>query len=261
MELDKFAENIKLCKIDFITFSENYFSNLYFNRKINDQKVNELFEILVMGKYQLPWNCHILVDKFSGRKQIIDGQHRYEAICRYLEKCDKTLIKGLYIYTWEYEVNDMKNRIDEKYALDIYMKLNNNTPLTDDDMPKNKIVELMEVLRVQPIIRNGIGYDNKHKTCHAPKIHEKELFELLNKHDYLIKDMAIEQIISNIYRINVILSMKTKEALYKNKNCIIGIKEQRVYDKAKELSFYLGIKDCMYAPTYWVKYITNPEDI
>ena len=36
--LDKFRENIKLVKIDFVTFSKNYFSNLYFNRKINDEK-------------------------------------------------------------------------------------------------------------------------------------------------------------------------------------------------------------------------------
>jgi hypothetical protein len=259
--LDKFRENIKLVKIDFVTFSKNYFSNLYFNRKINDEKVNELYEILVMNNYELPWTCHVLMDRTSNKRQIIDGQHRYEAICKYLEVCDKIDMDNKYIYVWEYEVNDMRNKEDNKYALDIYRKLNNNTPLTEEDMPKNKIVELLMLLRGQTIIKNGIGYDDKHKTCHSPKIHEKELFELLNKHEYLIQSMSISEIISNIYKINAILSGKTKEEMYKNKRGMIGIKEQKIYDKAVELLFYLGIKDCMYSPSYWIKYINNPNDL
>jgi hypothetical protein len=261
MEIDKFKDNIRLRRVNFNDFSENYFSNLYFNRKINEDKVNELYEILLMNGYNLPWTCHVLRDKNTDKRQIIDGQHRYEAICKYLNIVDKTLIEDKYIYIWEYDVSDMRNKEDNKYALDIYRKLNNNTPLTEEDMPKNKIVELMMLLRVQTIIKNGIGYDDKHMTCRSPRIHEKELFELMNKHEYLINKMTIGEIIGNIYKINSILSKKTRDELYVNKRGMIGIKEQKIYDKAVELLFYIGIKDCMYSPLYWIKYIGNPDDM
>ena len=256
--LDNFNENIKLLKITFKDFAENYYSNLYFNRKINEDKVAELYEILANNKYQIPWTCHSINDIKNNKKQLIDGQHRHEAIIKYLDKSESSKShKNNYIYMWEYVIDDINNHNSNKYALDLFKKLNNNSPLTEDDMPKNKIVEVLIQLKKDKNLKAGIGIDNKHKSCNSPKIHEKELFELLNKHEYLFSSISVETIISNINQINTIISLLPIETLYKNKKAITD-KEQKTKEKANTLDFYLGIKDSAIPPAYWIKYLIDP---
>jgi len=257
--LDNFDDKIKLYKIDFKYFNDNYYTNLYFNRKINEEKVNELYEILWMNNYQLPWTCHSIYDIKNDKKQLIDGQHRHEAVCKYI---DKYLLhnENKYLYMWEYIIEDINEAKCNKYSLDLFKKLNNNSPLLEEDIPKNKIVELLLKLKTNKNLKNGIGTDNKHKTCNSPKIHEKELFELLNKHEYLFSSKSIEEIIENILEINIILSKLNIINLYKNKS-VITIKEKKILEKANNYNFYLGIKDSAYQPAYWIKYISNPNNI
>ena len=256
LSLDNFTDNIKLYKINFKCFADNYHTNLYFNRKINEEKVNELYEILATNNYQLPWTCHSIFDIKNNNKQLVDGQHRHEAISKYMDNY-KLTESDKYIYMWEYIIDDINNTTCNKYALDLFKKLNNNSPLTEDDIPKNKIVELLVKLKKNKNLKDGIGIDNKHKSCNSPKIHEKELFELLNKHEYLFASITIDEIIDNINKINEILSQLKPNEIYKNKS-IITAKEQKILEKATNYNFYLGIKDCAYPPAYWIKYIINP---
>jgi len=252
--LDHFNNNIKLSKISFRIFAENYYTNLYFNRKINEEKVNELYNVLITKSYNIPWTCHSIYDIKNNKKQLIDGQHRHEAIIRYLDN-DNT---NEYIYIWEYIIDDINNPISNKYALELYKNLNNNSPLMEEDIPKNKIVEVLLRLKQDKNLKLGIGIDNKHKSCNSPKIHEKELFELLNRHEYLFTSLTIDMIIQNIKAINMNISQLSLNQIYKNRT-ILSMKEYKIFEKAKTLDFYLGIKDCGYPPAYWIKYLINPE--
>ncbi len=256
--IDKFSTSINLYKISFTEFSKSYFSNLYFNRSINPIKVKELYEILLYDNYEnSAWICHSIYDIKSNKRQIIDGQHRHEAVIKYI---DNNEINGeKYLYMIEYDIDDINNKNSNIKALDLFKKLNNNSPLNPEDMPKNKIVELMILLKKRFEIRNGIGTDNKTKSCYSPKIHEKELFELLNKHEYLFKSLDINQILNNICEINRLISIKTLEEIFENKK--ITEKEIKIIEKAKLLNFYLGIKDSFYSPNYWIKYINNPQNL
>jgi len=254
--LDNYSNSIKFFKINFKEFASNYYSNLFFNRSINENKVKELYDILIYDDIEnLAWVCHSIYDLKSNRRQIIDGQHRHEAVLRLVEFNDI----NKYLYMIEYEIDDINNKESNLIALNLFKKLNNNTPLNEEDIPKNKIVELMILIKKRYEIKNGIGIDNKTKSCYSPKIHEKELFELLNKHEYLFKSLDILEIINNICEINKIISNKSIEDLFENKK--ITQKEIKIIEKAKTLNFYLGIKDSSYSPNYWIKYISNPQDL
>lgn len=257
--LTNFNDNIKLVKISFNYFINNYYSNLYFNRKINDNKVNELYYILTNNEYILPWTCHSLYDIKNNKKQILDGQHRYEAINKYRD-IYKNINNNLFIYMWEYDIDDINNINSNKYVLELFKKLNNNSPLNDDDIPKNKIVEVLFKLKQNITLKNGIGIDDKFKSCHSPKIHEKELFELLNKHEYLFKSLSVDEIINNIIIINEKLKNLTPIELYKNKS-FLSLKEKKILEKANIYNFYLGIKDSYYPPSFWIKYINNYNNL
>lgn len=252
--LDNFNNKIKLLKISFIDFAENYYSNLYFNRTINEEKVLELYNILVANTYQLPWTCHSIYDIANNKRQLIDGQHRHDAIIKYLENNKK----DNYIYVWEYIIDDINIPNCNKYALELFKNLNNNSPLSEEDIPKNKIVEVILKLKRDKNLKHGIGTDNKHKSCNIPKIHEKELFELLNRHEYLFSSLSIETIITNIHHINMIISQLSIDKIYKNKTNITA-KEYKIIEKARTIDFYLGLKDSSYSPAYWIKYLINPE--
>lgn len=256
--IDKFSNSINLYKINFIEFTKSYHSNLYFNRSINQLKVNELYDILIYDNYEnSAWICHSIYDLKSNKRQIMDGQHRHEAVIKFIENNDDYDDK--YLYMIEYEIDDINEKESNLKALNLFKKLNNNSPLNPEDMPKNKIVELIILLKKRFEIRNGIGIDNKTNSCYSPKIHEKELFELLNKHEYLLKSCTIPEIIDNICEINKKISNKTLEELFENKK--ITQKEIKIIEKAKILNFYLGIKDCSYSPNYWIKYINNPQEL
>ena len=86
----------------------------------------------------------------------------------------------------------------------------------------------------------------------------KELFELLNRHEYLFTSLTIDMIIQNIKVINMNISQLSLNQIYKNRT-ILSMKEYKIFEKAKTLDFYLGIKDCSYPPAYWIKYLINPE--
>ena len=61
--IDKFSNSINLYKINFIEFTKSYHSNLYFNRSINQLKVNELYDILIYDNYEnSAWICHSIYD-------------------------------------------------------------------------------------------------------------------------------------------------------------------------------------------------------
>jgi len=255
--IDVFNDKTKLYKVDFRVFDKRYNSNLFFNRNLNQNKISELLDVL-KESYNIVWTCHSLFDLKSNKKFILDGQHRHAAICEY-NKLNIDFQNIKYIYMWEYEINDIYNDNINKFAVDLFKKLNNNTPLSIDDIPKHKAIELLAILKTHKLLKNGISFDERHKTCHSPKIHEKELFELLNKHLYLYESINNDIIVENLCKINHYLSQKSSNELYKNKK--ITEKEQKIIYKAHEYVFYLGIKDCFYCPKYWIKYITNPTDI
>ena len=253
--IDYFNSTKKLKKIHYRVYSKCYSTDLFFNRAINESKVNELHEVIANEENDIPWICHAIVDMKTNKKLIVDGQHRHEAISKYIKsdihmKCDK------YLYIFEHKIKDLELESCRLYVINLLKKLNNNMPFNEDELPNNKIADFIAKLKFDSALNEGIGYNEKTQTCYKSKIHQKELFELFNKNAYLTKNMTIDEIIDNLRQINHCLSQMTNEKLYRG--CKLNLS---AIDNAHKMVFYLGLKDSAYPPSYWIKYIQNPTDI
>jgi hypothetical protein len=253
--IDKFNSTKKLKKIHYRVYSKCYSTDLFFNRAINEEKVNELYNVISNEENDIPWICHAIVDMKTDKKLIVDGQHRHEAISKYIKKdtrmeCDK------YLYIFEHKIEDLELESCRLDVINLLKKLNNNMPFNEDELPSNKIAEFIAKLKFDSALTEGIGYNTDTQTCYKSKIHQKELFELFNKNAYLTKSMTIDEMINNLRTINHHLSQMTREKLYR------GIKlNKNAIENAEKMVFYLGLKDSAYPPRFWIKYIQNPHDI
>lgn len=253
--IDKFNSTKKLKKIHYRVYSKCYSTDLFFNRAINETKVNELHEVISNEENDIPWICHAIVDMKTNKKLIVDGQHRHEAISKFI-KNDKRMECDKYLYIFEHKIEDLELDSCRSDVINLLKKLNNNMPFNEDELPSNKIAEFIAKLKFDSALNEGIGYNEKTQTCYKSKIHQKELFELFNKNAYLTKNMTIDQMINNLRQINHHLSLMSNEKLYK------GFKLNTTsIENAQKMVFYLGLKDSAYPPNYWIKYIQNPADI
>ena len=72
-----------------------YTTSWCYNRKINDEKVDELYKSLQDGNYLIPFILQAVYDvkhEDSRKIRILDGQHRIKAIEKYIanETCTTT---------------------------------------------------------------------------------------------------------------------------------------------------------------------------
>ena len=72
---------------------------------------------------------------------LIDGQHRYEAIKLYLEKDDIQMECNKFVYVNAIKIDNIEK--DNEYIIDLFKKINNNKPLTDEDVPSFRITNLI----------------------------------------------------------------------------------------------------------------------
>ena len=254
--IDTKRYNINLFKVHFRVFDKMYSSDLFFNRIINEDKVNELCEVLKSegNNTETPWTCHVVKDLSTGKKHIIDGQHRYEAIHKHISQ-DINMEIDDYVYIWEYTVENMEIESCRNYIIDLLKKLNNNIPFDPKDLPSTKIADLCSKLKYEKAFSDGIGYDDAAIRCNIPRIHIKSLFELFNKNVILLEPLTIVEIITNLKQINHNLFV-ISDKLYKNKTI-----NANALKKAHKKVFYLGLKDSSYSCDYWIKFINNPARI
>lgn len=233
--------NSKLIKMNFSNFSKNCILWNY-NRKINDTKINELYDILINNNYKYPWTIHAILDK-KNQIQIIDGQHRYTAILNYInnfyqyKECNH-----LYIWIWIYELDD------ENEIINLFKNINNNMPIDINELPDIKIFNLIKIIKDDPILKNGIGIKPNTHICHSPFLHEKELNLLLLKYNKYISNISNEEFLFKLKEMNNLIRYKSIDELYGNKKINFN-----VIDKSLNLNFFLGLKDSKYNPDKWIK--------
>eukprot|EP00960_Hanusia_phi_P064248 765740-Hanusia_phi.AAC.2 len=85
-ELDVITQNIKLVKFSFRDIIR-YMIPWTYNRSINEERVEELYNTLSQTGLAPPWTFHVVHDSKnpSDMYYIIDGAHRAKAIYRYIE--------------------------------------------------------------------------------------------------------------------------------------------------------------------------------
>jgi len=226
-----------------------------FNRKINDAKVDELYNELC-DSYNIPYILHAIYDKNYVNDDIkiliLDGQHRLEAVKKYLNQSKNP--KKYYVWICIYEIDDSET-INTDMVIELFRKINNNRVIEEDEVPDTFIINLINKLCTIASYKKCINTNENTSTCHSPNIHKKELNRIFNENKKYIKNgNKLDDIIANIIIINNKIASKRYDDLYDVKN---RMTEKNRYEKAVSKNFFLNLKNSFYSPNIWIKYINN----
>ena len=266
--IDKNKYFLKFSVKEFVTESEPW----DYNRKIDDEKVNELKEqVKVFDNKTSPvWTVSIIFDKYTHQKKdefpkylkILDGQHRWKVLKEMISNNEIDENKEIYAVCYCIDFCEGKNR---NIATELFKKINNNTPLCLEDIPDIRIQEIVDRIIVDEILnpkKEGIKVGNYQSTAHEPAIHTKELFNILNTHSKNFSHLSQVEIIVNIRLIRNKIMMAGYEKIYHKSE-----KHLNYFLKAKSTDFWLGLKSskpkkqtCGYSPEHWVLFISNPHE-
>lgn len=262
--LDKKDENTFMIHMTFQEVSA-YTSSWCFNRKINEEKVDELLTSLNTS-YPIPFILHAVYDEKHTNPMakilILDGQHRVEAIRKKLAT-DITGECDYKVWICIYKI-DYAETINTNAVLDKFKRINNNRVFSDDELPDTFVMDLVNTLCEVALFKNNkvIGMNVNANTCHSPCIHKKELNALFNENKELIRgsNKTITELVKNILIINNRLSVQTFEQLYPSKYRNSEVEKEK-YKKAVSRKFFLNLKNSQFAPNTWIKFINKPEEI
>lgn len=235
-----------------------YTKSWCYNRELNEERVDELYNDYTKPCDRKPlWRFELIEDNLPESKglYLIDGQHRERALRRILIENDDDMKNEDKFICFVYKIDGCEGK-NKKIAIDLFKKINNNRQFKEDELPDDFVADLVEMISKDIILKNGIQNSAKTETAHEPRIHKKELNTLFNQHKDRIKNMTIEEIITNMKKINNILSLKD-EKVFGNKSK----KRDEVLLKAKTYKFYLNLKSTRMSPATWIKFIDNPKDI
>jgi len=262
--IDKKDENTFMIKMTFRDLL-CYTTSWCFNRRINEEKVTELLASLNTS-YPIPFILHAVYDEKHANPMakilILDGQHRVEAIRKYMEndvdgQCEYS------VWICIYKVNYAETN-NTSTVLDMFKKINNNRIFSEDELPDTFIMDLVNKICEVPLFKRNkvIGMNVNAHSCHSPCIHKKELNTLFNENKELIRNSnkTIPELVENIQKINHKLSMKSFEQLYAAKYRNSETHKKR-YQKAVPIKFFLNQKDSQFSPDVWIKFINKPDEL
>ena len=248
------TDNSMLIKIDYVSLIR-YIKHWSYNRQINEDVVNELYDSIVENN-KIVWTLTAIKERSKNNLYLIDGQHRFEAIKkRMIEDNNLQFNSNLYINI--YLVDNKEN--DSQYIIDLFNKINKNTPLGENDYPDNSIINIIQKMINDPVLKRGIKIDEKRHSAHQPYIHKKTLNEIFQKNKEIIKTIDADLIINNLKIINNRLRLKSFEDIYLNDNTT----NRNKWESAKKIEFFLGLKECKttYRIENIIRNIKTPDDL
>lgn len=257
--IDKINDSTMMIKI---TFREllAYTQNWCYNRSIDETKVDEIYTSLCES-YSMPFILQAVYDEKHTnpitKLLLLDGQHRKEAIRRYIETNDVAMDCPYSVWICVYIINNAETTNTDK-VIDLFKKINNNRIFNAEELPDTFVVDLVKAICATFRRKSAIKTNDNNKKAHSPCIHKKELHALFNANKLLIKNSkkTIAELVKNIQIINHKLSMMKYEDLYTISH---QAKETERYKKAVELGFFLNLQNSKYTPEVWMDYVITPD--
>lgn len=225
-----------------------------YNRLIDNDHVTKLKNELKNMVYPHFFGSIKIAYINSDKIKLLDGGHRCAAICE-LMKENKTF--DMYLDVDLYKINNIEESDCDLDLLDIFLKMNSNKQIKKEDIPENKIVEIINMM-IEKWSKN-IKVDES-KEAYRPNITKRELYQKLKvlNTDFTVKNKSSKEIFENICLINDKIS---KMSLYKlfGRNTV-SQKKLSAYERAKKHDFYLNL-DCQYDIDTWISLIGKPQTI
>jgi hypothetical protein len=273
--IDRIDDDKFLIKIGFRELME-YATSITFNRDLDDEQVDKLFTSIKVG-YPYPYTMDAIYDKTRpiGEKsiKIINGNHRYIAICKYITEHDKDFSCNYNVYLWISVVDECEST-NIQQSINLYTIVNNHLPFKAPIIVDIKVMVLLDKLCKHKFKGKAI-MANTRDTSHQPRINKNELYKLLdankdilenfvsmhsfNRNNLIITDAILEKFIENIVLINHYISLKGFENVYSNN---LSADNSAIWNKARDdYGFFLNLKKSNYPKEIWIKYLSNPTDI
>lgn len=232
-------ENSSLYKIDFRTLIR-IIGHWSYNRPLNKDHIDGLYKNIKNNN--ISWVLSAVTEKGNNDQiYLIDGQHRFEAIKKIIDE-DLDMKINKFVYVNIYSVDNIDE--DFEYIKELFIKINLNSPLENFQFPCSFSANLIKEIIKDPVLSKGISTNPKTHSAHQPMIHKKTLNEILNISHSIIKNIDINLIINNLKYANNRLSIMTFDNIYLNCNKSDIEKNKNNWNKAKEIGFFLGLKDC-----------------
>jgi len=249
---------IKMTAGEFIRKTRNW----TYNRNLDEKKVKELESSVpnTNDDNSIVWLFSIVYDKFADPNNhnliLIDGQHRKEALKRKMQKNIK--YENIPVYCIMYNIDNCETEKQEA-ILELFCNINNNRPLDKTDLPKIRIIKLIEQIKKNTDLvpnKKAITIGGKKEKAIEPRMNEKELHDLLDEHYDYWNSLSNEIIINNLIIISRKISCIDYDNLY-----IPDKTNKKRYDTATEYKFWLNLRSSSnYNPDEWIKFIATPED-
>lgn len=274
--IDKINDSKYLVKIGFRELMA-YATPIVFNRDLDKDKIDELYASIVDG-----YNIHFTIDAIYDPNtiiqdksiKVINGNHRYGAVCKYITEHDKLFSCNYKVYVWIYVVEDCETT-NVNQSISLYTKINSHLPFKEPIIVDINVMAFLDKLCRQKRFKGLIVTREQSSTAQQPRINKKEIFNLLNaskdilenfvsmysvnKNNLIITDAILSQFIENINEINHRISLKGINSLYSSDGLIA--QNKGYYDQAVELGFFLNLKRSNYSKEVWIKYLCTPADI
>lgn len=245
---------IKLCK----DWSEN--------RVLDENRINEIKEAYLKNdKVLLTSSFRAFYDKSKNEITIIDGHHRKSSLYQILET-NPEFNPMILLVIHEYE------NLTDEIIHDLHIKSNMSKQLELYQIPTKLRKILIEKIKKDDILSNGISKTKNAKTAHYPKISLNELAELagkilleypelkLNESHLESSKIKLDEMVNNLKKINNYLSLVFTDDNFKKLGYGINKKEKEKINKCFEYNFYLNMKETAYSMENWLKYIKKPEE-
>lgn len=218
-----------------------YIEKWELNRKINNDRVNDLYKIVkenleTSSDINIHEPIHIAFNINDRTYKLVDGQHRYEAILKLHNENTYAI----------FEIPCFVHHIDsEEDMMDLLGEINNRVPLSKEEFNKYKIPLIIDSINKQwenPKLKWVPFGKNR------PTINKDILEKNLKKNEVYFEKISLDTI---MYRLNEINNhirglkrSKRVEGKRINKN---------INEKAETFNFFLGLDKDM----KWIKYIFN----
>jgi hypothetical protein len=253
------SENEKsmMIKMDYRSLNQNV-ETWDYNREIKPEIVDKLFENIKDKSNYIIWTLTAVKERKSNTLYLIDGQHRHEAIKKFMQN-DIDFKEDKFVFIQVYLVDSIEEEDD--YIRDLFIKINNNEPFNINDIPSILNIKIIKMIIKDKILKNGISTIGKNQTANQPKIHKKTIYAKLNEYNIFIKDLSDEIILQNLKIINNYIGLKSYKEIFDNEKEADKQANKNAWEKAKELKFYLGFKNCnqKFIIDNIIKNIRNPE--
>lgn len=240
------------------------------NRVLEDERINEIIKAYKdNNKVLLSSLYRAIYDKKNKQMILIDGHHRKNALIKILEmdiNGEFNPIILLIIHNYN-EINEL----NEDILYELHINSNMSKALEEYQIPTKIRTLLINKIKKDNILSNGISKVKNTKSAHYPKMNLNELAEFAGKIIMEFPEMKrnnekekiieiIDKIINNLKEINNYLSLVFRNDNFKKLRYGINKKEKERINKCFENNYYLNMKESEYSMDNWIKYITRPKE-